>query len=240
MATARLRGSSYEIRVSCGLNAEGKRVYQYAHWTPSPDMTQRQIEKELERQKVLFENKVRKGDIVSSNVYFRDFAERWMEEYAKPNVTPKTFPRYRDYLNRILPALGHIRLSDLRPLHLNAFYKNLSEPGMNRQGKRNKDKKLLEQRPLAPKTILDHHRLISKILNTAIRWELLEKNVAERADPPKVPYQERKYLDEHQIKEMLLALEKEPMQYRVMITLLLFTGMRRGELCGLEWKDINF
>lgn len=240
MATARLRGSSYEIRVSCGLNAEGKRVYQYAHWTPSPDMTQRQIEKELERQKVLFENKVRKGDIVSSNVYFRDFAERWMEEYAKPNVAPKTFQRYRDYLNRILPALGHIRLSDLRPLHLNAFYKNLSEPGMNRQGKRNKDKKLLEQRPLAPKTILDHHRLISKILNTAIRWELLEKNIAERADPPKVPYQERKYLDEHQIKEMLLALEKEPMQYRVMITLLLFTGMRRGELCGLEWKDINF
>ena len=126
MATARLRGSSYEIRVFCGLDSHGKRLYQYAHWKPSPDMTQKQIEKELERQKVLFEDKVRKGEIVDSNIYFRDFAKRWMEEYAKPRLAPKTFCRYGDYLNRIVPAIGHIKLADLRPLHLNAFYQNLA------------------------------------------------------------------------------------------------------------------
>ncbi len=240
MATARWRGSSYEIRVYCGLNSEGKRVEKHTHWKPDPTMTQKQIEKELERQKVLFENKVRKGEIVNSNLYFRDFASRWMEEYAKPRLAPKTFQRYGEYLRRINQAIGHIKLADLRPIHLNAFYKNLAEPGVNKQGKRDKNGKLVEQKPLAPKTILDHHRLISKILKTAVRWELLNRNVAERADPPKLTGQERECLDEAQLKQMLFLLNREPLPYRTMIILLLYTGMRRGELCGLEWKDIDF
>ncbi|MBD5134221.1 MAG: hypothetical protein HDT38_07110 [Clostridiales bacterium] len=122
MATARLRGSSYEIRVSCGLDSQGKRLYEYMHWTPEPSMTPKQIEKELERQKVLFENKVRKGEVVSSNIYFRDFSARWMEDYAKQRLAPKTFCRYGEYLQRINAAIGHIKLADLRPTHLNTFY----------------------------------------------------------------------------------------------------------------------
>ena len=71
MATARWRGSYYEIRVSCGLDSHGKRLYEYAHWKPTPEMTPKQVEKELERQKVLFEDKVRHGEIVNANIYFR-------------------------------------------------------------------------------------------------------------------------------------------------------------------------
>ena len=93
---------------------------------------------------------------------------------------------------------------------------------------------------LAPKTILEHHRVISKILATAVKWGLLEKNVAERADPPKVPHREISYLNEEQTKEMLSLLENEPIQYKTMIVILIYTGIRRGELCGLEWKDIDF
>lgn len=93
---------------------------------------------------------------------------------------------------------------------------------------------------LSPKSILEHHRLISKILNTAVRWELINNNAARRADPPSVPYQEWKCLDVEEVKRMLFLLHGEPVQYRVMITLLVYTGMRRGELCGLEWKDIDF
>ena len=240
MATARFRGSSYEIRVYCGLDENGKRIYAHTLWKPPLDMTPKQIEKELERQKYIFEEKVRKGEVVDSNVYFRDFAQRWLTEYAEPRLAPKTFQRYKDYLKRILPAIGHIKLSDLRALHLNEFYRNLAEPGINQQGKRDAKGNLVEKKPLAPKTILDHHRLISKILNTAVRWELLERNVAQRADPPKVPYSEQRCLDEEETKRMLSLLDEEPMNLRMAITLLVFTGMRRGELCGLEWKDIDF
>ncbi len=89
-----------------------------------------------------------------------------------------------------------------------------------------KDGNLITGGRLAPKTILDHHRVISKILSTAVKWGLLEKNVAERADPPKVPHREIRYLNEKEVRQM--------------ITLLVYTGIRRGELCGLEWKDIDF
>ena len=65
-------------------------------------------------------------------------------------------------------------------------------------------------------------------------------NVAQRADPPAVPHTEISILDEQAMKHLLALLEEEPMQYKVMIKLLIYTGMRRGELCGLEWKDIDF
>ena len=66
MASARLRGKRYEIAVFCGLDSYGKRIYQYTYWAPEPGMTQKQIEKELERQKVLFENKVKNGDFITN------------------------------------------------------------------------------------------------------------------------------------------------------------------------------
>lgn len=93
---------------------------------------------------------------------------------------------------------------------------------------------------LSPQTVPEHYRLIRKIPATAVKWQLLSNNVAQRADPPVVPYQELKYLDEAQTLKMLELPENEPIQYKTMINLLVFTGIRRGELCGLEWKDIDF
>ena len=93
---------------------------------------------------------------------------------------------------------------------------------------------------LSPQTVPEHYRLIRKILATAVKWQLPSNNVAQRADPPVVPYQELKYLDEAQTLKMLELPENEPIQYKTMINLLVFTGIRRGELCGLEWKDIDF
>lgn len=240
MASTRWRGQNYEIRVFCGLDEKGKRLYKYAHWTPGPNMTPKQIARELEKQKILFENKVKRGEAVDGNVRFRDFAQRWMTEYAEPKLAPKTLARYKGLLTRINIAIGHIKLSDLKPMHLNAFYKNLAEPGVSQLKRRDEDGKPVGDGRLSAKTILEHHRLISKILNTAVRWELIDNNVASRADPPSVPYQERKCLDVEETKRMLFLLNGEPMQYRVMITLLVYTGMRRGELCGLEWQDIDF
>lgn len=69
---------------------------------------------------------------------------------------------------------------------------------------------------------------------------MIDTNVAERADPPKLSKQEIQFLDETETKRLITLLDNKPMQYKTMITLLIFTGIRRGELCGLEWKDIDF
>lgn len=95
-------------------------------------------------------------------------------------------------------------------------------------------------KPLSSKTVLHHHRLISSILSTAVEWGVLFSNPCDRTKPPRVDHKEPKYLDEVQAAKLLDLLEDENTEYKTAIRLLLFTGLRRGEVLGLEWKDINF
>ena len=97
-----------------------------------------------------------------------------------------------------------------------------------------------EDRRLSAKTILHHHRLISVILQTAVEWQVLFSNPCDRVKPPRVEHKEARYLDEKQAMEVMQALESEDIQNRTIIKVLLYTGMRRGELCGLTWADIDF
>lgn len=93
---------------------------------------------------------------------------------------------------------------------------------------------------LTNKTIKHHHRLISSILNQAVYWQVIPSNPAERVKPPKVERTEAKYLDEIQTAKLLELLENEEIHHRTMIKLFLYSGFRRGELCGLEWSDVDF
>lgn len=93
---------------------------------------------------------------------------------------------------------------------------------------------------LAVSTILHHHRLISSMLSTAVKWQLIFSNPCSRVVLPKSKRKEAVYLDEDQAAQLLQALEGESLQHQVIVKMLLYTGMRRGELCGLEWKDIDF
>lgn len=96
-----------------------------------------------------------------------------------------------------------------------------------------------EDNGLSDRTILHHHRLISCILHTAVQWQLLLSNPCERVKPSKVRQKEARYLDEIQAAKLLETVQKEPYQFNVAVQLLLYTGMRRGELCGLEWSDFD-
>ena len=93
---------------------------------------------------------------------------------------------------------------------------------------------------LSNKTIRHHHRWISSILNQAVFWQVIPSNPAQRVKPPKVERMEAKYLDEKQTAKLLEIMEKESIQHRTMIKLFILSGLRRGEMCGLEWGDIDF
>ena len=240
MATVRKKGRGYEIRVYCGVDSNYKRIDKSKMWIPEPNMTSKQIEKELERQKILFEEEVKTGRCYNNTMRFSEFSDMWLKEYAEKQLAPKTYYRYKELLTRINQAIGHMKLKDIKPLHLNRFYANLSEKGISKRIKHDSNGKEIGDRCLASKTIFAHHQLISKMLSTAVKWQLIDINVAERADPPKVSQKEIQFLDETEIKKLITLLDNEPMQYKTMITLLIYTGIRRGELCGLEWKDIDF
>lgn len=300
MATAEKRGNSYKITVSCGYDILGRQIRRYKTWTPVAGMTARQTAKELERQKVLFEEQCRAGQVLDGNIKFADFAEKWFTEYAEKQLRPTTLRSYRQILGRINAAIGHIRLDRLQAQHILAFYNNLSETGiaaraismrphsaddfralMKREGLTQKAlteragvsiatvrnachgraiasecaQKISEAlhtsvqhlftestpaRPLDAATIRKHHAVLSSILSAAVKWQAIPFNPCERVQPPKLEAKQAVYLDEQQAAHLLDLLQAEPLPYRTMITLLLFSGLRRGELCGLEWSDIDF
>ena len=78
MATVRKRGNSYQIRVSCGYDIHGNQVEQSMTWKPEQGMTARQIEKELQRQTVMFEEACSNGQVTAA-IKFQDFAEQWLD-----------------------------------------------------------------------------------------------------------------------------------------------------------------
>ena len=144
MAAVQQRGGSYRITVSCGYDMEGRQIRKSMTWTPPAGMTAKQVEKELERQKVLFEERCRTGQTMDASIRFAEFAEKWFAEYAEKQLRPKTVARYRSMMPRINAAIGHVRLERLQPHHLLAFYNNLQEPGTRLDSKYRATPALLE------------------------------------------------------------------------------------------------
>ncbi len=297
MATIKKRGNSYLIRVSCGYDMQGKQIVHSMTWKPEAGMTVKQMEKEVQRQAVLFEEKCKSGLYLSNNIRFADFAEKWLTDYAEKQLKAKTIAPYKDLLKRINQAIGHIKLNQLQPIHLLRFYDNLAEDNIRNDIKykpcphfyevatnTNLTKTALAQKAtisintlnqaykgknisylsaskianalnykieflfekdsqntkLSPKTIQHYHRLISSILQTAVQWQVIPYNPCERIKPPKVEQKESRFLNDVEVLELFHCLDKEAIQYKTLITLLVYTGMRRGEILGLKCSDIDF
>ena len=119
---------SYSIRVYKGRDPNtGKQLTPYSTtWRPPAGWSEKRIRKEAERQAVLFEKKCREGRIFDGRVTFGEYAEYVMRLKEQSGVKHLTLLHYRQNLDRILPSLGRLKLTDIRPQHLNLLYEELS------------------------------------------------------------------------------------------------------------------
>lgn len=235
MATIRKRGNSYQIRVSCGYDTKGNHKEQTLTWKPEKGMTERQIKKELNRVAVKFEENCMSGQ-VTATIKFEDFAEQWFKEYAELKLKPKTIEGYRWMSKRIYKAIGHLRLDKITARDIQRFILEMTEEkrcdGRNKRNGR-----------LSAKTVKLHISMISTIFDYAIKMQLLQHNPCRAVTLPKPDGEKREVYTLEEIQQLLDLFQKEPeenFKYVLFYTLAIYTGFRRGELLGLEWKDIDF
>jgi integrase len=133
LASIEKRGEySYRLTASAGYDSKKKKIRKRKVIELDPGLTPKQIEKELERQALLFDEEVKRGTYLDGNqISFAEFVQRWLSSYAEKELEPKTVYRYKEMLeSRILPVIGHIKLSKLQPVNLMDFYSNLAEVGI--------------------------------------------------------------------------------------------------------------
>lgn len=230
MATIRRRpNGTYEIKVSCGYGVDGKQRNQYKSYKPEPGMTKRQIEKEVQRQAILFEEDCKRGQITAA-VKFETFAEQWFEEYAKVNLRPTSYARMKQLTKRVYPAIGHKRLDKITARDIQKFVTDMLVNGKN----------MNTGKPLSRKTAVHHLSFISDVFSYAVRMGMLCDNPCRRVFVPKQEQEEKQIYTIEQVKILYENLKSEPMKYQVYLLLSICSGYRRSEMLGLEWKDIDF
>lgn len=125
-------GSAYKITVTQGRDSSGRQMRHYKTFVPPPGMTERQADKEAQRVAFEFEQLLEQGYAVDNRQTFAGYAAYVLDLKERQGLKHRTLMSYKALLERILPAIGHLKLVDIRPQHLNAFYKNLAEKGIRK------------------------------------------------------------------------------------------------------------
>jgi integrase len=151
----------------------------------------------------------------------KTYLMHWLEEVHRPTIRLSTYVKYRKLIyTYIIPALGHIRLQKLTPQQVLALYRRKEKEG------------------LSPKTINSIHGVLHKALDNAVRWNLVSRNVCDLVSPPRIVKREIQTLTMKQARNLVQAAHGHRLE--VILMLAITTAMRRGELLGLKWSDIDF
>lgn len=222
---------SFSIRVHRGRDAKGKQLKPYtATFDVKDSWSEKTARKKAADFAATFEKACKEGAASDARLKFAAYCDYVINLKEQRGVKHSTINRYKELTTRIYDEIGHIKLKELRVDHLNDLYTKLSQNGVNKRtgGK------------LSNKTILEHHRLISTVLEQACKENLVPFNVAKKATLPKAEQKEVNYFQPEQIQAIVDALNHEPIKWKTLVHLLIITGARRGEILGLKWKNIDF
>lgn len=174
----------YRLIASCGYDYQGKQIRKYKIWWPDDThMGKRQMEKKAMQAACEFERNLEQGYQVDDQQKFADYAAYVMDLKARNGLAPTTLERYKGLLTRINGAIGHMKLAEIRPQHLNEFYKELAECSTREDTSRAKPKRVLAKKLNAlelPKYQLAEQCRVSKTtLNAVLRGDTVRMETAQ-------------------------------------------------------------
>lgn len=185
--------------------------------------------KEAEKEMVSKMNEIEKGTfVVEGNVTLEKFLYSWLEEYAQVHCAPKTFVNYEYVIHKhIIPSLGKMILSEVKPVFIQKYCSDKLIRG-----------RIDGKGGLSAGYVSQHYRLLHEIFEHAVKWQIIPTNPVKSVLPPRIQKKKLNVLTKEQIHLVLQASQGE--WYYDPIFLAINTGMRRGEILGLQWQDIDF
>lgn len=210
----------WQLVVEDGHDEAKRRQQRYRSFEGTKPEAERALRKFIEEVESGF---VGAGDDLTTTAYF----ERWIE-HCSTRVRPRSLTSYRQLWElHLSPHLGKKKLRDLRPMDVQELYAKLQ-----RSGRRTK-----KGGALSANTVLHVHRVLSMALKQAVRWRLVSVNVADAVEPPRIQRTEMRTLDRAEVQKLLGAAKNSRLYEPILLAI--STGMRRGEILGLKWSDID-
>ena len=227
---------TYLVRISCGRDImTGKQILRGRIFKPSkPDLSQERFQKELNEfiEDFTDELQCERNRKKPENKIVSDFAKEYLS-IQKTSLSPGSYDFYQHIIEKhILPMFGRMRLRDIKTYHVQDFIMKLNSMPRN-DGKSGH---------ISPQTVKRYTTVLRSMLTMAYKMYYMDDDVglSRRLTFPKEHYQEVDVFTIEEAKAILAAAKTEPINIRLLIELALFTGMRRGEIVGLKWSDINF
>ncbi|HZH91579.1 MAG TPA: tyrosine-type recombinase/integrase [Pyrinomonadaceae bacterium] len=174
--------------------------------------------------------------VESSPLTVDEYLDRWLQTAAKPRLRAHTFVHYAELLTRyVRPAIGKKRLSDIRPLDIQALYSHMTAPKLKKEDE--PQPSITYGLGLSARSVRYTHAVLSSALKQAVKWLMLSQNPAASVDLPRASRKEMKAMTADEAGRFLTAASEDRLS--ALFSLAITTGMRPEEYLALQWKDID-
>lgn len=222
---------TYRLRVFVGYDALGKQIFKTKTWIPDDNLTAKQAEKEAAKQAILFEEECQNDILTVKKVRFKDLAEEWfqlMEITQKMKMS--TIVRYRTCTDRTYKAFGNVYIDKITFRDVQMFILGLSHKGVNQR----------TGGGLSQKSQKHHLSFISDVMQYAIQCGLIKTNPCTNVSTVKTDSPEKLIYSLEEMRMILRRIDQfAPTEYKIFFYLAAFCGLRKGEILGIEFKDID-
>lgn len=237
---------SYQFRVNVDFK-DGQQIIKSMTWKPDKGMTPKQLNKELIRQQVLFEERAKQDyaeqlrleaeererkQNIGDHITFKELADKWLDlQESSKEYKASTIIKLKRCRERTYNAIGDILVCKLDFLTVQEFITSLSKDGVNQQ----------TGKGLGIKSQKSYLIFISDVMKYAKLCGFIQHNPCKDITFTKTARKDMKVYSLKETKQLLAAInEKAPTEYKLLFNLLAYSGMRKGEALGLEYKDIDF